>query len=185
MNNPTLEKLEWNINKAFSCFSSSDCSEFVKLLDISPISDLVKLKDDWRYRFDPSSMIKALIFMKLKNLKYQTQMLKHLSGNQKDLENLGCFKSPEGQTVILSRRTFNRFVGERVDTNLMEFIDFAASKIKEIGLQKGIIFDSISVKLIKKKDAEPFQETLAERARQADVALEPVLIALNDLEAGS
>src|SRR3989338_2409222 len=111
MNNPTLEKLEWNINKAFSCFSSpASCSEFVKRLDITPISDLVKAyyKDDWRYRFDPSSMIKALVFMKLKGFKYQTQLINHLSKNQKDLENLGCFKSPEGKAIILSRSTFNR-----------------------------------------------------------------------------
>jgi len=154
MNNPTLEKLEGNINKAFSCFSSSaSCSEFVKELDITPISDLVKIhyNDDWRYRFDPSSMIKALVFMKLKGFKYQTQLIGHLSRSQKDLENLGCFKSPEGKAVILSRRTFNRFIGERLVPEIIQLIDFVANKAKEIGLQKGIIFDSLPIKAVKKK----------------------------------
>lgn len=37
-------------------------------------------------------------------------------------------------------------------------------------------------KVIRKKDKEPFKETLAERTRKLQISLEPLLIALSDLE---
>jgi len=38
-------------------------------------------------------------------------------------------------------------------------------------------------KLLKRKASGPFEKSLAEQAREASVSLEPILVALNDLEA--
>ena len=37
-------------------------------------------------------------------------------------------------------------------------------------------------KMIRKKDEGPFEETLTQRARNSELSLEPILIALNDLK---
>ena len=40
----------------------------------------------------------------------------------------------------------------------------------------------VGSKLIKKKDQSPFEKSLADQAKQACIPLEPILVALNDLE---
>lgn len=144
--NSTIQKLEKNINKTFDSFRnrvSITCSEFLKELDLTPIcSHIFKTyREEWRYRHNPTLMLKATIFMKLKGIRFQTQLIKHLESNKQDAINLGAISERKGKNMLPSRRTFNYFMQERLTKEIWGIIDFAVECIKETAINRGKLLD--------------------------------------------
>jgi putative transposase len=155
----TISGLGKGINKAFDSFGSRisiSCSEFLKELDLTPIcSHIFKTyTQEWRYRHDPTLMLKATIFMKLKGIKFQTQLMKHLESNRQDAMNLGAISEKKGKKMLPSRRTFNYFMQERLTREIWTIIDFAVERIKETSVKRGKLLDFAVMEEKPKKSAE-------------------------------
>lgn len=142
-----IQRLEGEINKAFEpfrCRISVSCSEFLKGLDVTPVcTHIFKTYrgEEWRFRHNPTFMIKAATFMKLRGIKFQTGLVRHLRDNPKEAEDLGCRFSPKGNPVLPSRRAFNHFMSERLTKEVWGLIDFIAERSKEMASEKGILLN--------------------------------------------
>ncbi|MCK4497194.1 MAG: transposase [Candidatus Aenigmarchaeota archaeon] len=79
--------------------------------------------------------------MKLKGIKFQTQLIKHLESNRQDAINLGAISEQKGKKMLPSRRTFNYFMQERLTKEIWGIIDFAVERIKETAIKRGMLLD--------------------------------------------
>lgn len=142
----TISGLGKSINKTFDSFRnrvSISCSEFLRELDLTPIcSHIFKTyREEWRYRHNPTLMLKATIFMKLKGIKFQTQLMKHLEINRQDAMNLGAISERKGKKMLPSRRAFNYFMQERLTKEIWGIIDFTVERIRETAVKRGMLLD--------------------------------------------
>lgn len=154
--NSTISGLERNINKAFDSFKnriSVGCSEFLRELDISPINSLIfkTYREEWRYRHNPTFMLKATIFMKLRGIKFQHGLIEYLKKNLKEAENLGCVVYPKGTIKLPARRSFNYFINERLTKEISGLIDFIVEYSKKIASKRGILLNFAIIDKPKKR----------------------------------
>jgi len=142
-----ISGLEEEINKAFDAFTgrvSVSCSEFLRELDVTPIcTHIFKTYrgEEWRFRHNPTQMVKATTFMKLKGIKFQVGLIKHLKENPKDAENLGFGMSKLGKPIIPARRTFNYFMNERLTKEVWGLIGFISEYSRETATKRGILLN--------------------------------------------
>jgi putative transposase len=167
--NAAIKRLEGEINKAFDSFRgrvSVGCSEFLKVLDVTPINSLIfgtYHGEEWRFRHNPTFMIKATAFMKLKGIKFQHGLIRHLLDNRKDAENLGCNFSSKGKPLLPARRTFNYFMNERLTKEIWGLIDFIVEYSKETASRRGILLNFATVERPKRELSD---RTLFRRKRE-------------------
>jgi len=126
---------ERQIYRAFSAFEGQRniaVSGFLKELNIDKI-----IKQHKHVKFSDEAIIKALIFMTLKGIKFPSQLAYHLSrkANKQDAINLGFdHKSP-------NQRTFSYYTKHVMDAETNLIIDYITRRIEEITGKFGIIFD--------------------------------------------
>jgi putative transposase len=147
MATPTEYNLGRNIKNCLFSFRDSrsvKISQFLGVLDLSPISDMMgqKYADKWHYRFSPLAMVRTVLFMKLKGIRFQTQLIKHLESHEDDVKNLGFVKGPKGNVNLPSRRAVNHFMNTRCDERIGGLVDFLFKEIKEQSKSQGIVFDT-------------------------------------------
>ncbi len=163
-----ISGLDREINKAFAAFQgrvSISCSEFLKELDVTPICSHIfntYRGEEWRFRHNPTFMIKATAFMKLKGIKFQVGLIKHLKENPKDAERLGACVNAKGTPYIPARRTFNYFMNERLTKEIWGLIDYIGDKSKEVASEKGILLNFATAEKPVKNSSE---RTLFRRKR--------------------
>ncbi len=138
--------IEKNIYKSFLAFKGQDCisiSSYLKELKIDRIAK------DYRYiKFSNTAMIKATMFMKLKGIKYQTQLTKHLKNNKEDASNLGFSGKRKS---IPDQRTVSHFMNHILDKETKITIDLIVKKIETVAEKFGIVFDTEILKSRKPK----------------------------------
>jgi len=140
--NSTIRDMEKEVNKTFDAFRGKavvSASEFLKELDVAPICGHIfkNYSEPWRYRHNPTTMLKAMLFMKMRGIKFQTQLVKHLKKNREDATNLGC--GGPGRKGVPNRRTFNHFMHERLTKDIWLILDFVVSCSREAATGRGIM----------------------------------------------
>lgn len=134
----TKNYVEKEICKACMAFSSEESvtiSRFLKKINLEVITK------KYRYsKFTNVAMQNAVLFMKLKKIKSQTQLVKYLKNNKEDALNLG-FDSGR-RNSIPDQRTVSHFMNNILDEETKTTIDSTVQKIEEIAEKYGIVFDT-------------------------------------------
>jgi putative transposase len=145
---PTRENIEKRIYKILSSLENKEVvktSEFLKYISI-------KKPFDPRFTYPKESMIKSLILMKLKGIKSQTKLSKHLNENEEDASNLDFYRSVNNKILVPDQRTFSYFIN-KLTKEEKELIDFIVNKTEDIAQKFGIIFDVETLKPESKEKA--------------------------------
>jgi len=85
-------------------------------------------------KFSYNSLIKLILYQKLKGIRFQTKLVKYLKRHPGDKFKLGF-------DVIPDQTTISYFINHILDDETKELIDFTVSKILEISEKFGIILD--------------------------------------------
>lgn len=85
-------------------------------------------------KFPYHSLLRLLIFQKLKGIKFQTQLVRYLKRHRDEMKLLG-FKEIPDQTTI------SYFINHILDDETKELLNFTAKKIEEISEKFDIILD--------------------------------------------
>ena len=131
--NISRETIELEIYKTFEKFKnqkSIQIAQFLKELDVFSFC----IRKYRKIKFPYESLIKLVLFQKLKGLKFQTQVVKYLKNHPKEKYRLGFSQTPD-QTMI------SYFLKHTIDDETKEQIEFIVSKILEISEKFGILFD--------------------------------------------
>ncbi len=92
-------------------------SEFLAQLDLNPVMDLLESKYgnlEYHYKMPTEAMIKALIFRRLKKIRWFTKLERYLKTHDEDTKALGFRKKQGGVYEIPNRRTFRHFENDRL-----------------------------------------------------------------------
>jgi len=143
------EIIELEIYKTFEKFKNQKSvrtADFLKEFNITELCN----REYRKIKFPYKSLIKLVLFQKLKGIKFQTQVVKYLKKHPKEKYRLG-FSQTLDQTMI------SYFLNHALDYETKEQIEFIVSKILEISEKFGILFD------VKTLEPEPPQKETKER----------------------
>ena len=131
--NISKKQIELEIYKTFEFFKAKKdvtIADFLKKFDVS----IFGRKEYRKIKFSYESLVKLILFQKLKGIKFYTKLTKYLRRNPKDKYRLGFSKTPD-------RTQIGYFINHILDKETKEMIDFAVDKILEISEKFGILFD--------------------------------------------
>ncbi|KYK27667.1 hypothetical protein AYK20_08035 [Thermoplasmatales archaeon SG8-52-1] len=100
-----------------------------------------------KIKFSYDSLIKLVLYQKLKGIKFQTQLRKYLKKHKKERYRLGFDRLPD-------RRTINYFINHILTDETKELLDYTTCEIIRISEKFEIIFD---INLLKPE--KPIKET--------------------------
>jgi hypothetical protein len=144
--NISRETIELEIYKTFETFKNQKSvrtADFLKEINIESFCT----KEYRKIKFPYESLVRLVLFQRLKGIKFQTQVVKYLKKHPKEKYRLGFSQTPD-QTMI------SYFLKHAIDDETKEQIDFIVSKILQISEKFGILFD------VKTLDPEkPVKET--------------------------
>ena len=153
----SIEEYGKEIYKVLSRFQGRDIirvSEFLKEIPIG--------RDfDPRNTYPSHAMIKSIILMKLKRIKFETELARFLRKNEQDAINLGFYRDGNNKILTPNRRTISNFMIHKITDEERELIDFIVAKIEEIAQKFGIIFDVDALEAKRKPDGT--QKTIGNR----------------------
>jgi len=86
-------------------------------------------------KFPYDSLIKLLIFQKLKGIRFQAQLERYLRMHKQELHKLNLISVPAQQMI-------SHFINNILDEETRHLIDFVVSKIEEISNKFGILLDT-------------------------------------------
>jgi putative transposase len=127
------ETIELEIYKTFEKLKeckSLKISDFLKELNAEPFGEH-KYR---RIKFPYESLLKLVLFQKLKGIKFHTKLTKYLNRNPSEKFKLGFSKTPD-------RTSIGYFVNRILDNETKELVDFTVSKIEEISEKFGILLE--------------------------------------------
>jgi len=125
--------IEAEIYKTFELFKEKKnvtIAEFLKNFDTFVFGNKKYRKIKYSYE----SLIKLVLFQKLKGIKFQTQLKKYLKKHKKERYKLGLEKLPD-------RRTINYFTNHILDRETKELINYASEEIISVSEKFEILFD--------------------------------------------
>lgn len=125
--------IELEIYKTFDVFKKQPnvtTAEYLKHFDTS----LFQTRDYRKIRYDYQSLIKLILYKKIKGFKFDTKLTKHLRRNPKDKYHLGFEKTPD-------RTQIGYFTNHILTDETKELLDFTADKIIELSEKFGILLD--------------------------------------------
>jgi len=113
-------------------------ADLLEKLDISTI----KNKNYRKIKYSYESLIKLILYQKLKKFRFITQTRQYLKNHPDEAVQLGFKQLPD-------RRQIGYFQNHILDNRTKELLDFIVFKIEEISEKFGIILDTIVVKPLK------------------------------------
>ena len=130
-------KIEVDIKRAVD----DDIFHFLSKLDLSILEPLLlrEYQNDFHFKFDPIPMTKAIILMKLKDMKSFEELYDYLKSNPDGSKLIGFNKK------IPSRRTLSYFYNERISIDARRLIDKIAEMSKRVLEEKGIIYPEVEI----------------------------------------
>ncbi len=134
---PTRDKLEKGIYKAFARLKSQDIniSDTLNGIDISsPFNP--------RFEFSTASMVKSLIFMKLKGIRSQAKLSAYLKSHEREALDLGFFRDGKNKIKTPSQQTINHFIKRHMDKEKWRIVEFVTSIIEKIAEKFNIVLDT-------------------------------------------
>jgi putative transposase len=146
-NNKTFHEksLEKEIYKTIASFGKGENIKVVDFLNRLDLRKIVK-KEYRKIKYSYESLVKLVLFMRLKEIKSQTQVVEYLKSNKEDAKALG-FEDEE----IPDQRTISHFINHVLDEDTKNLIDFIIKKTEQVSDKFGIIFDVESIKVEKPK----------------------------------
>ncbi len=135
-----IEKEIYNIFELFNKEKNICIADFIEKLDISTI----KHQEYRKIKFSYESLIKFILFQRLKKFRFITQTRQYLKNHPEEAIQLGFKKLPD-------RRQIGYFQNHILDIETKELLDFIICKIEEITDKFGITLDIISLKPVKTK----------------------------------
>lgn len=87
-----------------------------------------------KIKYDYDSLIKLILYKKIKGFRFDTKLTKHLRQNPKDKYQLGFSQTPD-------RTQIGYFTNHILDQQTQDLLDYAAEKIIEVSEKFGIILD--------------------------------------------
>lgn len=145
-----IKYLEKNIYKILQGLNSQDTIKISGFLEKLPMNKIIEEKSYIKY--SNISMIKALIFMKLKGIKFQAKLVNYLKSNEIDALNLGFCRDIDNKIMIPNQRTFSYFANHIMDEKAKGIIDFVVEKTESAAEKFGIIFDVEALKIKKMEE---------------------------------
>jgi len=134
---------EKEIYKTFELFSKEKnicIADFMEKLDIS----IIKHQEYRKIKFSYESLIRFILFQRLKRLKFITQTRQYLKNHKYEAIQLGFKEIPD-------RRQVGYFLNHILDKETKELLEFIISKTEEISDKFGINLDTITIKPLKPK----------------------------------
>ncbi|MBE3128150.1 MAG: hypothetical protein IMZ60_00525 [Actinobacteria bacterium] len=127
------ETIELEIYKTFEKFKENKqikITDFLKIFDVTPFQTCKYRK----IKFPYESLLKLVLFQKLKGIKFHTKLTKYLRRSPSEKFKLGFSETPD-------RTQIGYFVNHILDEQTNEIIDFIVNKIEEISEKFGILLD--------------------------------------------
>jgi len=125
--------IEKEIYKTFEIIQkqkSISIADYLKIFNAS----IFGRKKYRKIRFSYTSLIKLVLYQKLKGLKFQTRIVRYLKRHPADKFKLGFSQTPDQTTISYF---LNRILGDQTK----ELIEFTVTKIEEISEKFGILLD--------------------------------------------
>lgn len=136
--NISITKIEKEIYNTFELFNKEKnicIADFIEKLDITSI----KHQEYRKIKFSYESLIRFILYQRLKKFRYITQTRQHLKCHPEEAIQLGFKEIP-------NRRQIGYFQNHILDTETKELLEFIIDKIEEITDKFGITLDIISLK---------------------------------------
>lgn len=133
-----IEKEIYNIFQQFKTERNIYIADLLEKLDISTI----KNKNYRKIKYSYESLIKLILYQKLKKFRFITQTRQYLKNHPDEAIQIGFKQLPD-------RRQIGYFQNHILDNRTKELLDFIVFKIEEISEKFGIILDTIIVKPLK------------------------------------
>jgi hypothetical protein len=133
--NPNISRknIELEIYKTFEKFKENKnikIADFLKAFDVL----FFQVRKYRKIKFSYESLIKLILFQKLKGIKHYTKLAKYLRRNPSDRFKLGFSETP-------NRAQIGYFINHILDNEIKETLDHIVSKIEEISEKFGILLD--------------------------------------------
>ena len=125
--------IELEIYKTFEkCKESKHIkiADFLKAFDVTSF----QLRKYRKIKFSYESLLKLVLFQKLKGIKFHTKLTKYLNRNPSEKFKLGFTKTPD-------RTQIGYFVNHILDGETNELVDFTVSKIEDVSEKFSILLD--------------------------------------------
>jgi len=146
----TIKHIEKEIYKVFQAFGSQETIKISGFLEKLRLEKIVEEKE--YIKFSNIAMIKSIIFMKLKGIKFQTQLADYLKKNENDALSLGFYRDINNNILTPNQRTFSYFINHILTNKEKELIELIIRQIKTITEKAGIVFAD---EIFKVKKIEP------------------------------
>ena len=140
VSNSSIEKEIYNTFELFKNEKNISIADFLKSFDISILGQ----KKYRKIKFSYESLVKLVLYKRLKGIKFHTKLTKHLRRNTRDKFRLGFSKAPD-------RTHIGYFINHILKEETKDLLDFAASKIENISERFGILVDVKTLKPEKPK----------------------------------
>jgi len=129
----SYEAIELEIYKTFEKFKENKhikIADFLKAFDVTSF----QVRKYRKIKFHYESLLKLVLFQKLKGIKFHTKLTKYLRRNPSEKFKLGFIETPD-------RTQVGYFVNHILDEQTIELINFIVNKIEEISEKFGILLD--------------------------------------------
>jgi len=126
-------RIEKEIYKTFEKFKENKnvkIADFLKAFDVT----LFQIRKYRKIKFSFESLVKLVLFQKLKGIKFYTKLTKYLRRNPSERFKLGFSETP-------NRAQVGYFINHILDNETKETLDYIVSKIEEISEKFGILLD--------------------------------------------
>ena len=126
----------------YEILSKPEYEKTIKISDLLKHFSIRKPLDrsDFRSIYNREAMIKSLILMKLKGIKFQMELSKFLAENEQDALNLDFGRDSNNKLQIPNQRTFSHFINHVLTDSEKKLIELVVRKIKAITEKTGIVF---------------------------------------------
>ncbi len=167
-------------NNIYSIFKSLQGNE-AKVVDIILQLDLslFKGKNYRKIKFSYIALLRAIILLKIKNLRFITRLVRYLQNHKREAKKLGLKQIPD-------RRTFGYFVNHILDNKTKAMINYTAKKIVEVADKFSIDLDiePIIEKPKKKPSRSTFYHKRIKKAKELAKLLKKRIMPFLDLNLG-
>ncbi len=142
ISNQTIEMEIYNTFERLNQKKTLTMAEFLKEFDATQF----QTRKYRTIKFSYESLIRLVLFQKLKGIKFYTKLTKYLRRNPSERVKLGFSETP-------NRAQIGYFINHILDNETNEILNFTAAKIEEISEKFGILLDVNTLK------PEPLKET--------------------------
>ena len=141
--NISRENIELEIYKTFEQFKQIKNIRIVDFLNKFNVT-IFKNREYRSIDYNYESLIRLVLFQRLKGIRFQTEIVRYLKKHPKDRHKLGFIKTP-------NQRTISNFLCRIIDKETKKLLKYTAYKIEKISEKFGILIDVKTLKPEKPK----------------------------------